>query len=88
MDCCRWMSHQISIKLPAELSSLLEIHLRLGHRRLCQEDGANSIEYKYVFMDRHHRHMQESQSMTQFWEGLLHSLWCRVIFPPHRWGFS
>ena len=71
------------IKLPPELSSILEIHLRVGHPVLCQAAGAS--HFQYVFLDRQGRHMAGSQSMTQFWQGLLQEAHCRIIFPPHRY---
>ena len=79
---CRWHCRQLDIELPKELSTLLEIHLTMGHRILCC--GTGTTHFPYVFMDRHCKHMAESHAISHFWQTLLEQLGSRVIFPPHR----
>lgn len=82
----RWHHAQLLINLPVEVSSLLEIHLSLGHKVMCCDAGLT--DFPYVFMDKKCNHMAQSQAMTQFWHQLLQQLGCSRIFPPHRQAFS
>ena len=79
---CRWHHQQLTIKLPLELSTILEIYLAVGHKVMCTQGGG--VNTQFVFMDKKGSPMADSQSMTVFWQDLLRKVGCRVIFPPHR----
>ena len=85
MCWCRWHNQELTLKLPLELSCILEIYLAAGHKLVCSQAGGASSGY--VFMDKKGRPMSDSQSMTLFWQDFLRKVGCRVIFPPHRCAF-
>ena len=82
---CRWHHQELTIKLPLELSCILEIYLAAGHKLVSSQAAGTSSDF--VFMDKKGRPMSESQSMTIFWQDFLRKAGCRVIFPPHRYAY-
>ena len=79
----RWHNQELTIKLPLDLSTVLEIYLSVGHAVL--KGVARCPTSQFMFVDKKGRPFAESQSMTHFWQDFLKKMGCRVIFPPHRY---